>query len=182
MLLLTVVAAMAQDNDKVLNRQYADMKKLHFGFSIGMNFQDLNITNNGFTTADGEQWYADVPKSQNIKSTYVVLPVEVKFSALRRHNYRPYFTSGVMGVVDVSKDRPDQLQLKNSDVMLTVGMGCDFYLPFFKFCPEVKFCFGLKNMLKKDRPDLQDNEQMMRFTQSVDKIKDNMVVVTFYFE
>jgi hypothetical protein len=37
-------------------------------------------------------------------------------------------------------------------------------------------------MLKKDRPDLQDNEQMMRFTQSVDKIKDNMVVVTFYFE
>lgn len=66
--------------------------------------------------------------------------------------------------------------------MLTVGMGCDFYLPFFKFCPEVKFCFGLKNMLKKDRPDLQDNEQMMRFTQSVDKIKDNMVVVTFYFE
>jgi len=235
MLLLTVAAAMAQDNDKVLNRQYADMKKLHFGFSIGMNFQDLNITNNGFTTADGEQWYADVPnhspgfsvnvladyrlgqhfnlrfspgmyfgnkvvkyinalgdatapdkthyrQSQNIKSTYVVLPVEVKFSALRRHNYRPYFTSGVMGVVDVSKDRPDQLQLKNSDVMLTVGMGCDFYLPFFKFCPEVKFCFGLKNMLKKDRPDLQDNELMMRFTQSVDKIKDNMVVVTFYFE
>ena len=55
MLLLTVAAAMAQDNDKVLNRQYADMKKLHFGFSIGMNFQDLNITNNGFTTADGEQ-------------------------------------------------------------------------------------------------------------------------------
>ncbi len=235
MLLVVAIAAMAQDNDKVLNRQYADMKKIHFGFSVGMNFQDLFITNNGYTTPDGEQWYADVPnhspgfsvnvladyrlgthfnlrfspgmyfgnkvvkyanalgdpniadqthyrQSQNIKSTYVVFPVELKFSSLRYHNYRPYFTGGVMGVMDVSKDRPDQLQLKNSDVMLTVGMGCDFYLPFFKLCPEVKFCFGLKNMLKKDRPDLQDNEEMLRFTQSVDKIKDNMVVVTFYFE
>ena len=66
--------------------------------------------------------------------------------------------------------------------MFTVGMGCDFYMPFFKLCPEVKFCFGLKNVLQKNRPDLEDNQEMLRFTQSVDKIKNDMVVVTFYFE
>ena len=66
--------------------------------------------------------------------------------------------------------------------MLTVGMGCDFYMPFFKLCPEIKFCFGLKNLLEKNRPDLEDNPEMLRFTQSVNKIKSNMVVVTFYFE
>lgn len=234
-LLLNAFSAMAQNNDKILNRQYADMKKIHYGFSVGVNFQDLNITNNGFVTGDGESWFADVPdhspgfcvnvladfrisshfnfrispgmyfgnkvvkyrnalgapnvletshlmQRQNLKSTYVVLPAEIKYSALRYHNIRPYFTGGVMGVYDVSKDRPEQLRLKNMNVMLTVGMGCDFYLPFFKFCPEVKFCFGLKNLLEKSRPDLEDNPEMLRFTQSVDKIKDNMVVVTFYFE
>ena len=233
--LVGVATLVAQDNDKILNRQYADMKRLHFGFSVGADFQDLRIQNNGHITDDGEQWWADVPshspgfcvnvlgdlrlgkhfnlrlspglyfgnkvvkfrnalgdpeapekshylQSQNVKATYVVMPFDLKVSALRYHNLRPYFTGGVMPVFDVSKDRSDQLKLKNMDVMLTVGMGCDFYLPFFKLCPEVKFCFGLKNLLQKNRPDLQDDPEMLRFTESVDKVTNNMVVLTFYFE
>ncbi|MDO4510451.1 MAG: porin family protein [Bacteroidales bacterium] len=234
-LMMCGLSAWAQDNDKILNRQYADQKKVHFGFSVGTNFQDLGIVNNGFVTEDGETWFADVPQhspgfcvnvladlrlhkhlnlrfspgmyfgnkvvnyintsapaevtdpmrrqqSQNIKSTYIVLPLELKVSANRYHNIRPYFTGGVMGLFDVAKDRTEQLRLAGTDAMLTVGMGCDIYLPFFKLCPEVKFCFGLKNVLKKNRPDLEDNPEMLRFTQSVDKVTNNMVVVTFYFE
>ncbi|MBQ6279779.1 MAG: PorT family protein, partial [Muribaculaceae bacterium] len=119
---------------------------------------------------------------QNVKATYIVLPIDLKFSARRHHNIRPYFTGGVTGLYDLSKERPEQLRLKDFDVMLTVGMGCDFYLPFFKLCPEVKFCFGLKNLLEKNRPDLQDNPTMEVFTKSVSKLKNNMVVLTFYFE
>jgi hypothetical protein len=83
---------------------------------------------------------------------------------------------------DLARDRGEQYKLKNSDVMLTVGMGCDFYMPFFKLCPEIKFCFGLKNLLDKNRPDLEDRPEDYRFTESVNKIKNDMVVVTFYFE
>ena len=119
---------------------------------------------------------------QNVKATYIVVPIDVKFSSRRLHNIRPYFTGGAIGLYDLSKERPEQIRLKDFDVMLTVGMGCDFYLPFFKFCPEVKFCFGLKNLLEKNRPDLQDNPAMEGFTKSVSKIKNNMVVLTFYFE
>lgn len=236
LLLLTAAGAGAQDNDKVLNRLYADQKPIHFGFSVGFNFQDLNITNNGFVTEDGESWFADVPnhspgfcvnvladlrlsryfnlrcapgmyfgnkvvmfnnalpvadgvtdparthQRQNVKATYVLLPLELKYSSLRYHNLRPYFLGGVMGTLDVAKEHSEQLKLKNTNLMLTVGFGCDIYLPYFKLCPEVKFCFGLRNLLDKNRPDLDDNPEMMRFTQSIDKVKDNMVVVTFYFE
>lgn len=234
-LLISFLAALAQDNDKILNRPYADQKKIHFGFSVGMNFQDLNITNNGLVTDDSQSWFADIPnhspgfcvnvladlrlsrhfnlrltpgmyfgnkvvkyvngnapsgatdpelslQSQNIKSTYVVVPIDLKYSALRYHNVRPYFTAGIMGVYDVGKDRSEQLRLKDFDAMLTVGMGCDLYLPFFKLCPELKFCFGLRNVLEKNRPDLQDNPDMMKFTNSVNKVLNNMVVLTFYFE
>ena len=121
-------------------------------------------------------------QSQNVKATYIVVPIDLKISSKRYHNIRPYFTAGAMGLYDLSKERPEQLRLKDFDVMLTVGMGCDFYLPFFKLCPEVKFCFGLKNLLEKNRPDLQDFPEMEVFTKSVSKIKNNMVVVTFYFE
>ncbi len=234
-LLLTAFLAVAQDNDKILNRQYADMKRVHYGFSVGVNFQDLKITNNGYISEDGQAWFADIPshspgfcvnvladlrlsthfnlrispgmyfgnkvvryfnanapedalepsikqQRQNVKATYIVLPIDLKFSARRHHNIRPYFTGGVTGLYDLSKERPEQLRLKDFDVMLTVGMGCDFYLPFFKLCPEVKFCFGLKNLLEKNRPDLQDNPAMEVFTKSVSKLKNNMVVLTFYFE
>lgn len=91
-------------------------------------------------------------QSQNIKSTYVVVPIDLKYSALRYHNVRPYFTAGIMGVYDVGKDRSEQLRLKDFDTMLTVGLGCDLYLPFFKLCPELKFCFGLRNVLEKNSP------------------------------
>jgi hypothetical protein len=238
LMVMGCAASHAQDNDMILNRPYADSKKLHFGFSFGMNFQNLAITNNGHITGDsdmypGEEWYADVPahspgfsvnvladyriaehfnlrispglyfgnkvvkflnhrgdpnrderykQSQNIKSTYIVLPIDLKMSAKRYHNMRPYFTAGAMYVHDLAKDRSDQLKLNNGDVMLTVGMGCDFYMPFFKLCPEIKFCFGLKNLLNKNRTDLEEGDERMRFTQSVNKVKNDMVVVTFFFE
>ncbi len=235
LLVLGCASVHAQDNDMILNRPYADTKRFHFGFSVGMNFQNLAITNNGFVTDDGEEWYADVPahspgfsvnvladyriaehfnlrvspglyfgnkmvrylnhrgnpqwleqahykQSQNVKSTYIVVPIDLKMSAKRYHNMRPYFTGGVMYAHDLAKDRSEQLKLKNADVMLTVGMGCDFYMPFFKLCPEVKFCFGLKDLLDRNRPDLEDNPDVRRFTQSVSKVKSNMVIVTFFFE
>ena len=61
-LVLCALTAFAQDNDKILNRQYVDQKKIHFGFSVGTNFQDIHIVNNGFQTEDGETWFADVPQ------------------------------------------------------------------------------------------------------------------------
>ncbi|MDY6302128.1 MAG: porin family protein [Bacteroidales bacterium] len=235
LLLMGCASVHAQDNDMILNRPYADTKKLHFGFSVGMNFQNLAITNNGFVTDDGEEWYADIPsispgfsvnvladyriaehfnlrlspglyfgnkvvrflnhrgnpewveqshykQSQNIKSTYIVMPIDLKMSAKRYHNMRPYFTTGAMYAFDLAKDRSEQLKVRGGDLMLTVGMGCDFYMPFFKFCPEIKFCFGLKNVLERNRPDLADNPEVLRFTQSINKVKNNMVVVTFFFE
>ena len=234
-LLLTGCAtAHAQDNDMILNRPYADAKMLHYGFSVGMNFQNLAFTNNGTITNDGDEWYADVAanspgfsvnvladyriaehfnlrvfpglyfgnkvvryqnhlgnpekpdsykQKQNIKSTYIVLPVDLKMSAKRYHNMRPYFTTGLMYTRDLAKDRSGLPRLKSNDLMLTVGMGCDFYMQFFKLCPEIKFCFGLKDLLERNRTDLQkDDIYWLRFTESVDKVKSNMVVVTFFFE
>lgn len=210
-----------------LNRPYADMKQIHFGFSVGLHMQDINITNNGYITPEGESWWAEVPayspgfcvnvladlrlsnyfnlrlspgmyfgnkrvhfrnavngdiNKQDIKSNFVVVPLEVKYSALRHKNLRPYVVGGVMGVLDVSKKRSEQIQLKTTDAMLTIGLGCDFYLPYFKLCPELKFCFGLRDLLETNRPDLQDNPDMYKYTQSMSQIKSNMVVLTFYFE
>ena len=225
--LIGVNAIAQRRNDGLLNRPYADLKPIHFGFSVGFHMQDLNISNNGFITPEGESWFTEVPayspgfcvnvladmrisnhinlrcspgmyfgnkkvhfrnsitgdeNTQNIKSNYVVVPIDIKYSATRYKNIRPYVVGGIMGIRAVSKKRPEQLKLRDTDAMLTIGLGCDFYLPYFKLCPELKFCFGLRNLLNTERPDLQDNPDMMKYTQSVSQIKSNMIVLTFYFE
>lgn len=120
--------------------------------------------------------------SQNIKSCYVVLPLDLKISGDRLVNCRPYVTLGAMGAFDISKKRSDYLLFNQGDAYLTVGLGCDFYLPFFKFIPEIKFCFGLTDILKHNRPDLDEAPDMFKITQSLNKVKSNMVVINFYFE
>lgn len=120
---------------------------------------------------------------QDIKSNQVVLPVDLKYASLRYRNVRPYLVGGVMGAFDVSKRHArDLLQLNSADVLVSLGLGCDIYLPYFKLCPELKFCFGLTDMLRHDRPDLADDPDRYKFTQSLAKATTRMVVLTFYFE
>lgn len=118
---------------------------------------------------------------QTMKSTYISLPIDVKFSAERFNNYRPYVMAGVNPVYDLTVKKQKQILIKPMDCFLEVGLGCDFYLPFFKFIPELKFCWGLSNIVEKDRYDLTDPTQLI-FTESVNSGKSKMFVLTFYFE
>ena len=227
MLSFPLLVVNAKPSDKLMNRPYADLKLWHLGFSIGMHFQDLSFTHNGFLTPEGEKWAVEVPSfspgfclnfladlrfhqylnlrftpglyfgskgvvmreyeseqtlKQNVKSAYVVTPLDLKISGSRLHNVRPYLTAGVMASFDVTKKRLDYLVFNTCDTYLTVGLGTDFYLPFFKLIPEIKFCFGLTDILRHKRPDLEDDFNTYKITQSLSKVKSNMVVINFYFE
>lgn len=227
LLAMLLSCAYAKPGDKLFNRPYADQKRMHLGFSVGVHVQDLDFTHNGFITPEGERWVAEVPSfspgfcvnvlgdlrlhqylnlrlspgmyfgsktvemidyqgeksnRQDIKSAYVVVPLDLKISGMRLRNTRPYLTVGAMASFDVSKKRSDPLTFNTADAYLTVGLGCDFYLPFFKFNPEIKFCFGLTDILRHDRPDLTDDPESFKMTQSLAKVKSKMVVLTFYFE
>jgi hypothetical protein len=109
------------------------------------------------------------------------VPVDLKFSAERFNNYRPYVMCGINPMLDLTVKKQKNLLLKSFDCYLEVGLGCDFYLPFFKFIPEIKFCYGLMDVIDKDRSDLTD-ETLNIFTNSVDRGRSKMIVVSFYFE
>lgn len=143
-------------------------------FSPGMMFGSRDIRM--YEVGSGRE------ERQNLKSTFVIMPVDLKFSGVRYRNARPYVLGGIMPAFDVSKKRSDFIQLKSADFYLSLGFGCDFYLPYFKFIPEVKFCLGLSDVLVHDRPDLADDPDKMKFTSSIAKATSKMVVLTFYFE
>jgi len=119
--------------------------------------------------------------STSVRSSYLSFPLDIKYSALRLNNYRPYVVGGVYGAFDLGRKKGNPLLLKNVDFGVEIGFGCDMYLPFFKLCPELKFCFGLVDLLEKDRKDLSD-ETMIKYTNSISKATSRMIILTFNFE
>lgn len=177
--------------DEQGNEWYVDNPNYEPGFSVGilgemrlnkhlalrliptMHFGTKNMVfkNN----LDGEK------RHLTLKSTYISVPVDLKFSAERFNNYRPYAMIGVNAMVDLTVKKQRELLLKPFDLYLEVGLGCDFYTPFFKCIPELKFCFGLLDIIDKNRSDMTDSEQLI-FTQSVKGGRSKMFVLTLYFE
>ena len=170
---------------------YADVAQYNPGFSVGV-LADLRLGEHfslraiptmhfGQNNIVFREQNSGEQSRQSVKTTYIALPVHVKLAAERFNNYRPYVTAGVNPMLNLTVKKQKQLLLKRFDFMLEFGMGCDFYLPFFKLIPEVKFAFSLLDVLQKERKDLLD-ANLLKFTQSVDKVTSKMIIISFYFE
>lgn len=170
---------------------YADIANYNPGFSVGV-LADLRL--NTYLSLRAiptmhfgqnsvifrEQNSGDISK-QSFKTTYIALPIHVKYAAERFNNYRPYITAGVSPMFNLTVKKQQQLLLKTFDFMIEIGFGCDFYLPFFKLIPELKFAFSPLNVLNKNRDDLLD-ANYLKFTHSVDKVMSKMIILSLYFE
>lgn len=92
---------------------------------------------------------------KKIESTFIEFPAELKFKSNRINNYRIYVTGGAKYMVDLGSQatvvNKDQLvKLQKYDYGYSIGFGMDFYMPLFKFAPEIKMFQGLPNTLVQD--------------------------------
>lgn len=155
-------------------------KHFNLRFTPTMHFGAKHLTFHNLT--DMDEYGRPTEVTQDMKNTYLSLPVDLKFSAERWNNYRPYLMAGINPMLNLTSKNQDYLQLKRTDLMLEVGLGCDFYLPFFKLIPELKFCYSLKDALDHGHADELKDENMRAYTNAVTSGHSNMIVLTFYFE
>ena len=145
---------------------------MHFG-AKHLVFRHLNST-------DAEGRVTEV--TQDLKNTYLAFPIDLKFAAERFNNYRPYLTAGINPMINLTSKSQDYVQLKRYDTMLEVGLGCDFYLPFFKLIPELKFSYSLANVLDHGHADELTDQNQRIYATSVAAGHAKMITLTFYFE
>ncbi|MCC8144904.1 MAG: PorT family protein [Bacteroidales bacterium] len=224
--LFGTVLTLSAQTQKVKNQPYADQKLLHFGISVGLNFQDVILNNSGLTTETGETWFATIPNYSpgfsvgllgdlylnpymnlrfnpilhfgdksfefveqesderyitSIRSNYLYIPLDVKFRSMRLNNYRPYVTLGVYAGLDLGRQSDMAVYMKSMDYGITIGIGCDIYLPIIKVAPEIRFSFGLGDIIVHDRTDLTDLS-LLKYSNAISSGKTRMISFVFNFE
>lgn len=154
----------------------------HFQFRVApmMYFGARHITFHNMKQLDGDGRPTET--RQDLKTAYIATAFDVIFAAPRFNNHRPYLMVGLSPMVNLSGKTNDYLKLKRYGLFAEVGVGCDFYLPFFKLRPELKFVFGLGNSLDTNHSADLTDKSMLPYTMSVNEAKSKLIVLSFYFE
>jgi hypothetical protein len=87
-----------------------------------------------------------------VESTGVEFPILFKYKSQRWSNTRMYIIGGVTPVIEAAgrsnlEEDLNRLQIETFNANLELGFGFDLYYPLFKFSPEVRFSYGLVNVL-----------------------------------
>ncbi|HNR19335.1 MAG TPA: porin family protein [Bacteroidia bacterium] len=143
-------------------------------FLPGLAFANRNLDYT-FNYSNGKEGVV----TKKIESTFAELPLDLKFKSSRLNNFRAYVVGGVKYSIDMvsqakveSKDK-EFVKLRRNDFGYTIGLGMDFYLPMFKFSPEIKMYHGLKNLLVKDD---------LIYSRSIDALQTKMFMLSLTFE
>lgn len=120
-------------------------------------------------------------RTQSLKTTYLELPLSLKVSTRRINNYRPYLVTGIQADIDMTHEKETPIVFHRFDFGAHIGLGCDFYLPFFKLAPELRFNLGLLDMIDHERKGLQD-QTMMPYTNAIQSARNKSMSLIFWFE
>ena len=161
--------------------------KNSFGFNVGL-IGDLKLRKNlnlrfepGLKTNKLNVLYPN-GEEREIKSTYIQLPLLLKYSAKRYNNIRPYVMGGLSTSFNLSsnQDNPQDnasnvFRVKTNTFYYELGFGIDFYFQYFKFSPSIRGVFSLSNEL------IPDNTTTSIYTGNIDKISTRAIFINFSF-
>lgn len=151
--------------------EYLDLRFLP-GMSFGERKLVYNIPVDDNNNPGNKEYFS-------IKSTFLDFPLLIKYKSKRMNNQRPYLIGGVAYRIDISKTgQEDLVRIKPFSTSIEAGMGWDTYLQFFRLSTELKFSFGLTNVL-----DIGPNAtQPQVYSSAFSRLSSNMFILSFHFE
>lgn len=148
-------------------------ENLNLRCTPSLHFQSRDVRFRNYET--------EATRTQTLKSNYLSFPLSLKVATHRLNNYRPYMLLGAQMDYDLAHEKEQPILFKHFDVGLHIALGCDGYLPYFKFCPELRFNLGLLDMIDHDRKGLKD-ATLMPYTEAISKAHNKSISLLFFFE
>ena len=132
-------------------------KRLHKNLSLRFEPGLISNSKNLYFSNDNGSFLAEKDSLREVSATYMHLPLLFKFSADRLNNIKPYVVGGLSLDYNFSANdnNPDdnfsgEFRTKRWNTMYEVGIGVDFYTPYFKFSPSIRGLFNMNNELIDD--------------------------------
>lgn len=174
--------------------------KENFGFNLGMignmrinEYMDLRLEpglvftgrtlsfNNFDNSADNP--YEAHGRSRKINSSYIHVPLLIKFSTRRLNNFKPFVVGGLSASYNLSSNEKNAddnygriFRMKTYTYYWEVGFGIDFYLYYFKFTPSVRGVFAMNNEL------VPDNRSPSVYTDGIHRMASRGIFLNFTFQ
>lgn len=120
---------------------------------------------------------------REVKSTYIHIPLLVKFSTKRLNNWKPFIVGGVSTSLNLSSNENNPEDNEEGQFRTTrytnyyeLGVGIDFYLYFFKFTPSIRGVFATSDEL------VPDDNPNSAYTGNLNSINSRGVFINFTFQ
>ncbi|MGK0386542.1 MAG: hypothetical protein ACI849_001160 [Patiriisocius sp.] len=150
-------------------------KYLNLRLEPGLFFTQRNLRFPGFED--------EVDALREVKSTYIHIPLLLKFSTKRFNNWKPFVVGGVSTSLNLSsnENNPEdnslgQFRTTRITNYYELGFGVDLYLYFFKFTPSIRGVFATSNEL------VQDNNPLSKYTSNLSSINSRGMFINFTFQ
>ncbi len=150
-------------------------KHINIRLEPGLFFTERNLTFREFVEENDRE--------RDLQSTYIHVPLLVKFSTKRINNFKPFIVGGLSGSLNLSsnQDNPEdneqgQFRTKKYTSYYEVGFGVDFYLFFFKFTPSIRGVFAINDEL------VRDDDPNSPYTGNIAKMRSRGVFINFTFQ
>lgn len=184
--------------DYVSNKKDIQVKKTT-GFNVGLignmrinNYLDLRLEPGLYITTRSLEYdesyfqgieYTPSDLEREVKSTYIHVPLLLKFSTKRLNNFKPFIVGGLSTALNLSsnQDNPDdnsagKFRTKKNMYFYELGFGIDFYLYYFKFTPSIRGVFALNDEL------VRDADPNSPWTGNIESMKTRGVFINFTFQ
>ena len=119
-------------------------------------------------------------KPQTLESSYIELPLMLKYKSKRVNNYRGFIVGGLNPRFDLAKTYREEdeiyMDLKLNDLCYELGGGFDFYFPYFKLSVELRGSCGMFNVLNRR------NTPHPEFQNAIESLRSSTYMISFYIE
>ncbi|MFA7445170.1 MAG: porin family protein [Flavobacteriaceae bacterium] len=140
----------------------------------GLYYTQRNLTFPGFEL---EQDYL-----REVKSTYIHIPLLLKFSSLRLGNIRPYLVGGFSASLNLSSsfnaaddNSMGRFRMNQWTTNYELGFGIDLYFEWFIFSPSIRGVFGLNNEI------VPDDDPNSPWTGNIKSMETRAIFINFTF-
>lgn len=118
-------------------------------------------------------------RKRSVESVFFEMPFMIRFKSAPYKDKRAFMVAGMKYSYDVqsnssTRDASTLIKISPHDFQLEVGLGMQFFYPYFIFSPEIKYSRGVGNILIFD--------DLLTESKVLENVVSQVITISFHFE